>query len=101
MWVEPDFSALRFFFLSLNSLFLIQDLTRLRGGPKTASGKESLSSSYKGFLAGAFPSVTQRLEMQLPDPPEAPKAVKSLTQQPCLWKTDNQIFYASFMVSVA
>jgi hypothetical protein len=35
------------FFLSLNAKSLFQDLTSLRGGPKTASGKESLSSSHK------------------------------------------------------
>jgi hypothetical protein len=53
MWVELDFSALRllfsffFFFLSLNANTLFQDLTSLRRGPKTAGGKESLSSSHK------------------------------------------------------
>jgi hypothetical protein len=36
-----------FFFPSLNTNSLFQDLTSLRGGPKTASGKESLSSSHK------------------------------------------------------
>jgi hypothetical protein len=39
-WIEA-------FFLSLNSHSLFQDLTLLRGGLKTASGKENLSSSYK------------------------------------------------------
>jgi hypothetical protein len=57
-----------FFFLSLNSNSLFQDLTCLRGGLKTAGGKESFSSSYKGVLVGALPGVTRRLEMQLPDP---------------------------------
>jgi hypothetical protein len=58
-WVEHDFSAPRLFsfFLSLNSNSLFQDLTSLRGGPKTASGKESLSSSYiqKVFWLGHSP----------------------------------------------
>jgi hypothetical protein len=66
MWAELNFSAPRIFFLSLNSLS--QDLTRLRGGLKTAGGKESFSSSCKGILARAL-RVTQRLEMQLPDSP--------------------------------
>jgi hypothetical protein len=35
------------FFLSLNANFVFQDLTSLRGGPKTAGGNESLSSSHK------------------------------------------------------
>jgi hypothetical protein len=45
-WVELDFSAFSFF-LSLNANTLFQDLTSLRGGPRTAGGKESLSSSHK------------------------------------------------------
>jgi hypothetical protein len=47
-----------FLSLSLNSLSLFQDLTHLGGSLKTASGKETFSSSYKGALAGALPGVT-------------------------------------------
>jgi hypothetical protein len=55
MWVEPDFSTPRLFFLKLS---LFHDLTHLEGGLKTASGKENFSSSYEGALAGALPDVT-------------------------------------------
>jgi hypothetical protein len=70
-WAEPDFSALRLFsfFLSLNANSLFQDLTHLRGGPKTASGRKVCLQATKGVLAGALPGVTQRLKTQLPDPP--------------------------------
>jgi hypothetical protein len=56
-------------FFPLLKLSVFQDLTHLGGGPKTTSGKESFSLNYKGALAQALPSVTQRLEMQLLDLP--------------------------------
>jgi hypothetical protein len=61
-------------FFPLLKLSLFQDLTRLGGSLKTASGKESFCSSYKGALAGAHPSVAQRVEMQLSDLPWGPKS---------------------------
>jgi hypothetical protein len=53
------------FFLSLNSNSLFHDLTHLRGGPK----RKVCLQATKVVLVGALPGVTQRQEMQLPDPP--------------------------------
>jgi hypothetical protein len=82
------------FFLSLNSLSLFQDLTRLGGGLKTASGKESFSSSYKGVLAGALTGVTKGWRCNFLTCPEAPKVAKSQTLPALSTEKDNQIFYA-------
>jgi hypothetical protein len=50
---EASFPLNSHFPASLNSPF--QDLTHLRGGSKTAGGKESFSSSYKDVLSRATP----------------------------------------------
>jgi hypothetical protein len=102
--VEWDCSSPRFFsfFLSLEANSLFQDLSSLVGGPKTANGKESLSSSHKRFSGWGTPCChpkpgdttfwpTLRLQMRLRLGP----------LQLCPWKTYNQISYTSFMVSVA
>jgi hypothetical protein len=61
--VEPNFSAWRLFSSQLSALTLLnlspfQDLTHLGVGLKTAIGKESFSSKYKGVLARQLPTVT-------------------------------------------
>jgi hypothetical protein len=102
-WVEPDCHAQLLFSLPFNAnTTSLQDLTHLRGALKTASGKESFSSSYKrcsGWdtsqcqpkAGDATTWTTVRLQRWLSLGPS----------QHCPWQTDNPISYASFMVSLA
>jgi hypothetical protein len=60
------------FFPSLNANTLCQDLTSLRGGPKTAGGKESLSSSHKVFWPGHSPVSPKGWRRNFLTRPEAP-----------------------------
>jgi hypothetical protein len=90
------------FFLSLNTKSLFQDLTSLRGGLKTASGKESLSSSHKRCSGRGTPWCHPNAEDATSWP--ALRLQRWLSPGPlqlCPQQIDNQISYASFMVSVA
>jgi hypothetical protein len=90
------------FFLSLNTNTLFQDLTSLREGPKTASWKESLSYSHKRCSGRGTPWCHPKAGDTTSWPAMRPQRRLSLELlQPCPWQTDNQISYASFMVSVA
>jgi hypothetical protein len=61
------------------SLFLFQDLTHLGRGPKTAGGKDSFSSSYKGVLSRAVSVSPEGWRCNFLTCPEAPKVAKSQT----------------------
>jgi hypothetical protein len=88
--------------LSLNANSLFQDLTSLRGGLKTAGEKESLSSSHKRCSGWGIPQCHPKTEDTTSWHALRLQRWLSLGPlQPCLWQTDNQISYASFMVSMA
>jgi hypothetical protein len=90
------------FFLSLNTNTLFQDLTGLKGGPKTAGGKECLSSSLKRCSGWDTPQSHPKTGDATSWPTLRPQRRLSLGPlQPCSRQRDNQISHASFMVSVA
>jgi hypothetical protein len=68
------------FFFSLYSNSLFQDLTHVRGSPKTDGGKENLSSGQKKvFWLGHSPVSPKGWRHNFLTCPEAPKAAKSQT----------------------
>jgi hypothetical protein len=92
-------TSLHFLFLSFNSLSLSKsDLLRRRS--ENSRWKGSFSSSYKGALARASPVSPKGWRCNFLTNPETPKVAKSRTL-PAMSKANNQISYASFMVSVA
>jgi hypothetical protein len=92
-----------FFFPLLKLLLtLFQDLTSLRGGLKTASGKESLSSSHKRCSGQGTPRCHPKAgDATFWSALRLQRWLSLRPLQPCLWQIENLISYTSFMVSMA
>jgi hypothetical protein len=102
-WVEPEFSAQRLFcFLSLNS----NSLSLSRSDPLKRKSKNSqwkrkfVFKLKKVFWLGHSLMSRKGWRCNFLTRPEGPKAAKSQIL-PAMSEANNQISYASFMVSMA